>query len=127
MVITQTRAKRKSTGGRYIAGRKKKLHEGGKNPTLTKIGKTKQVKEKMKGGSLKARLLTVDVANVIDPKTKKSVKAKIETVVESPANRNFTRRNIVVKGTIIKTDKGNARVTSRPGQEGVINAVLIKE
>jgi small subunit ribosomal protein S8e len=127
MVITQTRSKRKPTGGRYIAARKKKLHEGGRNPTLTKVGKTKQIREKIKGGSSKTRLLTVETANVMDPKTKKAVKAKIETVVASPANRHFTRRNILVKGTVIQTDKGKARITSRPGQDGVINAVLVKE
>ncbi|MHA1485277.1 MAG: 30S ribosomal protein S8e, partial [Candidatus Thorarchaeota archaeon] len=29
------------------------------------------------------------------------------------------------RGTIIKTSKGRAKVTSRPGQEGILNAVLI--
>ena len=67
------------------------------------------------------------MANIADSKTNKFTKAKIETVLESPANRHFTRRNILVKGTIIQTDKGKARVTSRPGQDGVINAILIKE
>ena len=53
------------------------------------------------------------------------MKAKIEIVTANPANRHYVRRNIMTKGTIIKTDKGDARVTSRPGQDGVINAVLI--
>ncbi|MEE9525559.1 MAG: 30S ribosomal protein S8e [Candidatus Woesearchaeota archaeon] len=127
MVFTQTRSKRKATGGRYIAARKKKLFESGKGPTLTKIAKLKQKTESIKGGRKKTRLLTADIANVVDPKTKKTVKAKIETVVKSPANRHFTRRNILVKGSIIQTDKGKARITSRPGQEGVINAVLVTE
>ena len=125
MTITQTRSKRKSTGGRYIAGRKKKLHEGGKKPVLTKVGPLKRKSEKTKGGSIKFKLLNSDMANVIDPKTKKAVKAKIENVVETPANRHFVRRNILVKGSVIQTDKGKARVTSRPGQEGTVNAVLI--
>ena len=46
-------------------------------------------------------------------------------VVENPANRHYIRRNILTRGTIIKTEKGNARITSRPGQDGVVNAVLI--
>ncbi|MBR9691905.1 30S ribosomal protein S8e [Candidatus Woesearchaeota archaeon] len=127
MVFTQTRSKRKATGGRYIASRKKKLYESGKSPTLTKLGKTKNKKEKTKGGNTKTRLLDSDMANVVDPKTKKASKAKIETVLESPANRHFVRRNIIVKGTIIQTDKGKAKVTSRPGQDGIINAVLVTE
>ena len=52
-------------------------------------------------------------------------KLKITAVVENPANRHFVRRNIITKGTVIETEKGKARITSRPGQEGVINAILI--
>jgi small subunit ribosomal protein S8e len=125
-MITQTRAKRKVSGGRYIAARKKKLYEGGKGPTLTRLGSAKKKTETTKGGGRKTRLLTADTANVVDPKTKKAVKAKIETVLEAPANRHFVRRNILVKGTVIQTDKGKARITSRPGQSGTINAVLIE-
>ncbi|MEM7825868.1 MAG: hypothetical protein QW412_03355 [Candidatus Aenigmatarchaeota archaeon] len=34
---------------------------------------------------------------------------------------------MVTKGCIIKTEIGNARVTSRPSQDGVVNAVIIEE
>ena len=78
------------------------------------------------GGSKKSRLLSSDIVNVYDPKTKKYEKLKIETVKENPANSNFIRRNIMTKGAIVKTSKGNARITSRPGQEGSINAILVK-
>ena len=61
-----------------------------------------------------------------DPKTKKYSRVKIDQVIDNPANRNFVRRNILTKGTIIKTSKGNAKIVSRPGQEGMLNAVLIK-
>ena len=61
----------------------------------------------------------------MDPKTKKSSKAKINTVVDNPANRNFIRANILTKGTVVDTDKGKARITNRPGQEGTVNGVLI--
>ncbi|RLF79472.1 30S ribosomal protein S8e, partial [Thermococci archaeon] len=44
-----------------------------------------------------------------------------------PANRQYVRRNIITKGAIIQTEIGKAIVTSRPGQDGVVNAVLIKE
>ena len=78
-----------------------------------------------RGATISTRLLSTDIANVYDPKSKKYKKAKIETIVECPANRNYIRRNIIVKGAIIKTDMGNARVTSRPGQEGAVNAILV--
>ncbi|MBD3355280.1 30S ribosomal protein S8e [Candidatus Woesearchaeota archaeon] len=125
MVITQSRSKRKTTGGRYISSRRKRLYESGSPPTLTKIEKTKLKKEKTKGGNIKLKLHSADTANVVDPKTNKISKAKIKTVIESPANRHFTRRNIMVKGSIIDTDKGKAKITSRPGQDGIINAVLV--
>ena len=43
---------------------------------------------------------------------------------ENPANPNYVRRNLLTKGAIIKTELGNARILSRPGQDGTINAVL---
>ena len=69
--------------------------------------------------------MTVDTINLIDPKTKKSSKIKIDKVLENPANRHFVRRNIITRGTVVETSKGKAKITSRPGQEGSINAVLI--
>ena len=126
MAITQKRSKRKLTGGRYQASYKKKLRETGRLPTLTKLGKSKQKALRTAGGSKKTILLTADTVNLYDAKTKKYSKAKIETIIENPANRHFARRNIMTKGTIIKTDKGQAKITSRPGQEGTVNAILIK-
>ncbi|MBW2981275.1 30S ribosomal protein S8e [Candidatus Woesearchaeota archaeon] len=125
MVVIQRRSKRKSTGGRYHSVRGKRRYEMGRLPTLTKIGETKNKAVKTKGGSKKIRLLTSKTANLLDKKTNKHIKAAIETVVETPANRHFARRNILTKGTIIQTDKGKAKVTSRPGQDGIVNAVLI--
>jgi len=40
---------------------------------------------------------------------------------------DFVRRKIITKGAIIKTELGLAKVTSRPSQDGVVNAVLIEE
>lgn len=96
-------------------------------PALTKLGsKTTKVMIRTRGNNQKLSLLTVSTANVLNPSTKKYQKVKIETVVDNPANRNYIRRNIITKGAIIKTELGNAKVTSRPAQDGMINAVLIK-
>jgi small subunit ribosomal protein S8e len=35
--------------------------------------------------------------------------------------------NVITKGAIIETEKGLAKVVSRPGQDGVVNAVLIEQ
>jgi len=63
--------------------------------------------------------------NVYDPKTKKYSKVEIKTVVENPANRHYVRRNILTKGTIVDTSLGKAKITSRPGQEAVLNGILV--
>lgn len=125
MVLTQGRSKRKVTGGRYKSYRMKRLYEKGNLPSQTKIGKNDLKSIRGRGGNIKARLFHVEVANLLDQKTKKYSKAKIKSVVESPANRHFVRRNIITKGTIIDTEKGKAKVTSRPGQDGTVNAILI--
>ncbi len=97
----------------------------GSNPTFPKVGETVKRVVKTRGGNFKQRLLAANVANVFDPKSKSYKKAVIKTVVENPANRHYVRRNILTKGTVIETDIGKARITSRPGQEGTINAVLL--
>lgn len=125
MAIIQETSKRKPSGGRLRSYRKKRIFNLGNNPTLTKLAKTKAKNTRHRGGNIKSRLLTCDVANVYDPKNKKYSKTKIKTIVENPANRHYVRRNIMTRGTIIETELGKARITSRPGQENVVNAVLI--
>ena len=125
MAISQYRSKRKVTGGRYQSAFKKKLRTVGRLPTLTKLGATKTKALRTTGGGSKKIFLRAETANVYDPKTKKYTKAKIENIVENPANRHYARRSIMTKGTIVKTSKGNAKITSRPGQESTINAILL--
>lgn len=126
MAITQSRSKRKVSGSRYRSYRKKRLYELGNLPRLTKLGERKVKTIHAKFGIKKGVLLQSNIANVYNPKTKKYSKSKIITILESSANRHFVRRNIMTKGTIIKTELGNAKITSRPGQESMINAVLIE-
>jgi len=125
MVVFQGRGKRSPRGSRYKNYRSYKKYELGRIPSLTGLGKKRLQNIRTLGGNKKLRLLSEEYANVVDPKTKKSKKAKIKNTIENPANRHFVRRNIMTKGTIIETELGKARITSRPGQEGVVNAVLI--
>ena len=78
-----------------------------------------------RGNNKKSRALTADVVFVVDPKTNKTTKTEIITVLENSANINYIRRNIMNKGAIINTKIGKAQIASRPGQSGVINAVLL--
>ena len=57
----------------------------------------------------------------------KVVKSQILSVADNPASVDLRRGNIMTKGAIIQTPHGRARITSRPGQSGVINAILIGE
>lgn len=91
----------------------------------TKVGQVKKVRKRTMGGGSKIKFISVDFANVTDPKTGLTKKAKILTVVENPANPHFKRRNVLTKGAIIETEMGRAKVTSRPNQNGVVNAVLL--
>ncbi|HLC66294.1 MAG TPA: 30S ribosomal protein S8e [Candidatus Nanoarchaeia archaeon] len=126
-MITQARSRRKPSGGRYHSFRDKRLHERASHPTLTKLSERSVRTIRLRGGSIKARLLTTNMANVYNGKTKKFMQSKIVTISDNPANRNYVRRNIITKGTIIDTEAGKARVTNRPGQEGAVNAVLLSE
>ena len=125
MVITQARPKRAVQGSRYHAFRRKRLYERGSEPTYTKIGAHSLRTVKGKGGITKTKVLVCEFANVFDPATKNYRKAKVSTVTENIASRHFPRRNIITKGAVIQTDLGKAKVTSRPGQDGTVNAVLI--
>jgi len=125
MVISQRRSKRTSTSSRYKKNRTKRLFEQGRVPSLTKVDERKLKIIRTKGGNHKQVLLNENIANLLDKKTKKYSKVKIISVVETPANRHFVRRNIMTKGSVIQTEKGKAVITNRPGQEGTINAVLV--
>ena len=126
MVVTQARPRRKATGGLYRSSFSKRTHMRGRTPSLPKIGPTLRVKRVgTKGGGEKLRLHETNSANLLDAKAGKHVRATISAVTENPANRNYVRRNILTKGTIIDTDKGKARITNRPGQDGFVNATLL--
>lgn len=126
MVIIQSKSKRKPSGARYKSKIvKKRQHLIGRNPAMTKVGKIKLQNIRTRSNNSKLRLLNVEKVNLYDPKTKKFSTETITSVVGSPADKNFIRRNIMTKGAVIATSKGNAKITSRPGQDGVVNAVLV--
>ncbi len=79
------------------------------------------------GGNYKLKLFSSSFCNVTDPNTKKTEKVKILRFEENPSAKELSRRHIITKGAIIQTEKGLAKITSRPGQDGMINAVLMNE
>ncbi|MBN1897035.1 MAG: 30S ribosomal protein S8e [Candidatus Aenigmarchaeota archaeon] len=127
MALWHLRSKRKPTGGRLQRLRKKTRNNRGSMPVETKIGVRKITKQRVEGGNVKLRLNSVEKVNVADPKTGKVKRVKVLSVKENKANVHYIRRNVITKGAVIETEAGLAKVTSRPGQQGIANAVLVAE
>lgn len=119
--------KRKKTGGKRHVFRGKRAFEMGSDAAETIVGEPRITKSRGRGGKMKLRALAVNVANVTDPSTGKSQKTEIRGVVKNPANVDYQRRGVITKGAILDTPLGQAVVTSRPGQDGVVNAILMQE
>lgn len=125
MALWQGNSRRSITGRRIRYPRSKRKCEVGREQHHTTIGDQKLKKVRTKGHNQKIRSKSTNIAFVVDPKTGKTTKTDIISVVENPANIHYVRRNIMTKGAIIETKVGKARITSRPGQSGAINAVLL--
>ena len=118
---------KKHTGGQINIARKKKKRELGSLPIHVKIGKEKKVVGKTKGGQLKVKAFSTEFVNALDRSSNIFKKVKILDVVEHPDNPHFTRRGIITKGCVIKTEIGLVRVTSRPSQHGMVNGIIVEE
>ena len=124
-MLWQKESIRKISGGRRRPAAMKRRAEIGLAPADTHIGVERRRIIRTFGGNEKSRALRASDVNVTDTKgvTKK---VKIMNVEANSANPNYVRRNLLTKGAILKTEIGRARITSRPGQDGVINAVLLE-
>ncbi len=114
--------------GKITKARKKRKYATGREAVETTIGNDRKKKIKTKGGGDKLKLISTKYANII--LENRGVKCEILGLIESPAGRDYTRRNIITRGAILKMktpqDKEvKAKVTSRPGQDGILNAVLL--
>jgi len=126
MALWQGKSNRKPSGGRYLHSQKKRKFEIGSEPIEVTLGTEKHKIIRGRGGNTKVKALIAEYANVVDPRKKKTQKVKITSVLENPANPHYVRRNVVTKGALVETEIGKARITSRPGQNGIVNAVLVK-
>jgi len=118
--------KKKPSGGRKKAYRTKRRYEKGSFTTETILGEPRQKIVRSRGGNTKTRLPSTNLANVSDS-SGKTQKTEIIRVIRNPANVDYNRRGVITKGTIIETSLGQARVTSRPGQDGLVNAILVSK
>ncbi|TFG22464.1 MAG: 30S ribosomal protein S8e [Promethearchaeota archaeon] len=125
MARSQWRSKRKYTGKKYKYFRKKRKRELERPSINTEIGKEKIKKQRVWGGNLKFKLFSTSYVNVTDPNNNKTQKVKILRFESNQASKDINRRHILTKGAIVETELGKARITSRPGQHGQLNAILI--
>jgi len=127
MSVWHGRDLRKPTGGRFRPHRGKRKRETGSLPVETILGQEERRSlARAMGGNLKIKLRTASYVNVSDPSTGTTKKVKILQVLTNPASVDYSRRGVITKGALVKTEIGVARITSRPGQDGVVNGVLIE-
>lgn len=134
MVQWHSKSGKLASGGKRnsINRRDKKKAEMGGTAAMTKTDASAKEDRSTKAGrgnTSKVRLTQTKFANVVvDKKTNKTVKLEVIAVKANDANRLFARSNINTKGALIKVTidgkEATARVTSRPGQDGIVNAVL---
>lgn len=119
--------KKKLSGSRKTAYRKKRKYEQGTFAAQTIMGERKQKFSRGRGGNVKIKILSEKQVCVTNPKTGKTERTEVLRVVKNPANIDYDRRGVMTKGALIETSLGTARVTSRPGQHGILNAVLMEK
>ena len=114
----------KITGGRRRPLRSRRKYEMNRFPNEALLGEPIMVTRKVRGKNIKTALKTVNFVNLaVDSNVKK---VKILKVLENATNNDYQRRGVISKGAILETAEGKCRVISRPGQDGVVNAILVK-
>jgi len=114
----------KITGGRRRPLRSRRKYEMNRFPNEALLGEPIMVTRKVRGKNIKTSLKTINFVNLaVDSNVKK---VKILKVLENATNNDYQRRGVISKGAILETAEGKCRVVSRPGQDGVVNAILVK-
>ncbi|MFW9950532.1 MAG: 30S ribosomal protein S8e [Candidatus Thorarchaeota archaeon] len=127
MARSQARSKRKYTGKKYKYFHKKRKRDLVRPSIETQLGQEKKKKQRTLGGNYKLKLFSSTFINVTDLATNKTSKVKILKFESNNASKDLNRRHILTKGAIVETEMGKARISSRPGQHGILNGILISE
>ncbi|TET30078.1 MAG: 30S ribosomal protein S8e, partial [Candidatus Heimdallarchaeota archaeon] len=123
MARWQGLSRRTKSGARLKKHHEKRKAELGRPEAQTIIGEPRVKQIRTRGGNHKYRALRLDYCNLSDPNTGKAEKVRILDVESNPANKEYTRRKVMTKGALIRTETGYAIITNRPGQEGFIAAI----
>ena len=124
---SQERSRRKYTGKKYKHFHKKRKRNLERPSIETQIGGEKKKKQRTLGGNYKLKLFSSNFINVTDLNTNKTSKVKILKFESNIASKDINRRHVITKGAIIETELGKVKISSRPGQHGVLNGILISE
>ncbi len=116
----------KITGGRRHPLRTRRKYETDRYPNEPINGAQVTITRRVRGNNRKTALKTTDFVNLStgDAKVKKT---KIIKVLDNATNNDYKRRGIITKGAILEIQEGKCRVISKPGQNGIVNAILLKE
>ena len=116
----------KITGGRRVPLRVRRKYETDRYPNEPINGAQVTVTRRIRGNNQKTALKSIDFVNLATGEAKVK-KTKIIKVLENATNNDYKRRGIITKGAILETQEGKCRVVSKPGQNGIVNAILLKE
>jgi small subunit ribosomal protein S8e len=126
MAIEKSRSLRKASGGRLKPYRKSRQFAKVNQPILAKIGPNKVKSIRSAGANITQKLIAAQKISVADPKKQTVVMSEIQTVVSNQANKNYVQRNIINKGTVVRTKLGTVKITSRPGKTGTLSGILVE-
>ena len=116
----------KITGGRRVPLRIRRKYETDRYPNEPINGAQVTVTRRVRGNNQKTALKTIDFVNLAIGESKVK-KVKIIKVLDNATNNDYKRRGIITKGAILETQEGKCKVISKPGQIGIVNAILLKE
>ena len=115
----------KITGGIRHPQKTRQKFQIDRYPNEALMGEQETATRKTRGNNRKTALKTVDHVNLVLPDAKIK-RSKIVRVLENQTNNDYQRRGVITKGAILETEDGKCKVVSRPGQNGVINAILVE-
>jgi small subunit ribosomal protein S8e len=116
----------KTTGGRRVPLRVRRKYETDRYPNEPINGAQVTITRRIRGNNKKTALKAIDFVNLATGEAKVK-KTKIIKVLENTTNNDYKRRGIITKGAVLETEEGKCRVVSKPGQNGIVNAILLKE
>ncbi|KAL5729751.1 40S ribosomal protein [Ranunculus cassubicifolius] len=139
--------KRRATGGKKKAWRKKRKYELGRQPANTKLSSNKTVRRiRVRGGNVKWRALRLDTGNFSWGSEAVTRKTRVLDVVYNASNNELVRTQTLVKGAIVQVDaapfrqwylqhygvdvgrkKKSAAAAKRDGEEGETTAEEAKK